>query len=189
MSVASARTGSAALPLTAEMSSSVRRVGERKARHLLVERLHRALADADDSPRRLAVLAQRRDQFAALADDRLAQVVDPRPIVAGDVGSARGPDRVSFRGRPPHEVGHRLDALGEAFVDAARIALGRRRHVGEALVDHPRAAVGRVGKRSEPGVEQFGAFARGVGDDGLCESKATPIDARWRSSIAEIWFA
>ena len=139
----------------------------REARHLLVERLDRAFADARD-PRRhiLAALAERGHQVSSLAFDDLAQIVDPRPDRAGDAGSARRPGRIGVRGRSRQRLAHRLNAPRQPFIDALGVAVGRLDQVGQARIDDPRALIRSLGESGQARVKDLRALSRGVDDDG-----------------------
>ena len=131
----------------------------RKAGHLLVERMHRALADADD-PRRhiLAPLAEGGHQVGALAFDDLAQVIDLRSDRAGDAGASRRPDRFGFRRRSRQDFAHRLNASDKALIDGLGVAIRRLRQVGQAHVNDARALIRGLGQGGQARVKDLRAL-------------------------------
>jgi hypothetical protein len=140
----------------------------RKAGHLLVEGMHRALADADDSRRDiLAPLAEGGHQVGAPSLDDLAQVVDLRSDRAGDAGASRRPDRLGFRRRARQNFAHRLNASGKALIDGLGVAVRRLRQVGQAHINDACALISGLGQGGQARVKDLRALPGRVGDRDL----------------------
>ena len=141
VSALKARTGSAALPLTAAMSSSVR--GVRRAARLAIC-WSRFWFARSPTPAILADTSSPRSPSAATRSAPLPSMTSRRSstralIAPATLAPPRRPGRVGVRRRPRQHLAHRLNAPDQAFVDALGVAVGRLDHVGQAQIDDPRA--------------------------------------------------
>ena len=182
-----ARTGSAALPLTAAMSSSVRRVSS-AARPAIC--WSSACIARSPTPAILADTSSPLSPSAVTRSAPLPSMTSRKSSTFARIAPATLAPRAAqidfgLRRRPRQDFAHRLNASDEPLVDGPGVAIGRLRHVRQPHVDDPRALVRGLGQGGEARVEDLRALSGGVGDDDLVRvSKAAPIEALCKSSIA-----